>query len=186
MNFQIPFAILAFISFFKVLNWICFSWIFSGLNSAIRFSWIRGRPSVCCLNARSFPAFLLISCKVLVFSLFHSVNILPRLNFRILHSVILLPRFHVPRFLYIPSFAFAPWVRIFGTNLHRFEKFGLWRQRHLPHRPWKKGTYQKSFLGEKLRAFCRLHLIAKWSCFIYVISDLFCRMSILYFCIFFS
>ena len=75
-------------------------------------------------------------------------------------------------------------VRIFGT--HRFEKFGLWRQRHLPHRLWKKGTYQKSFLGGKLRAFCRLHLIAKWSCFIYVISDLFCQMSILYFFIFFK
>ena len=77
-------------------------------------------------------------------------------------------------------------VRIFGTNLHRFEKFGLWRQRHRQHRLWKKGTYQKSFLGGKLRAFCGLHLIAKWSCFIYVISDLFCRMSLLYFCIFWN
>ena len=68
---------------------------------------------MCCLNARSFPAFLLISCKVPVFSLFHSVNILPRLNFGILHSVILLPRFHVPCFLYIPRFAFAPWGKNF-------------------------------------------------------------------------
>ena len=75
-------------------------------------------------------------------------------------------------------------VRIFGTNLHRLEKFGLLRQRHLLHRLWKRGTHQKSSLRRKLRAFCGLHLIAKWSCFIYVISDLFCRMSIFYFCIF--
>ena len=121
-------------------------------------------------------------------------------------------------------------VRIFGTNLHRFEKFGVCRQRHLTHRLWKRGTYQKSslgtavasmrrtealasvkfyqilsififfirliiledfirlisyngpcvrlgcsfflataLLGRKLRAICGLHLIAKWSCFIYVI-----------------
>ena len=86
--------------------------------------------------------------------------------------------FYIFRLLILPH-----GVRIFGTNLHRVENFGLWRQRHLPHRLWKKGTYQKSFLGAKLRAFCRLHLIAKWSCFIYVISDLFCRTTILYFCI---
>ena len=77
-------------------------------------------------------------------------------------------------------------VRIFGTNLHRFEKFGVWRQHHLPHRLWKRGRHRKSSLGRKLHAFCGLHLIAKWSCFIYVISDLFCRISIFYFCIFFK
>ena len=88
--------------------------------------------------------------------------------------------FYIFRLLLLPL-----GVRIFGTNLHRCEKFGLWRQRHRQHMLWKKGTYQKSFLGGKLRAFCGLHLIAKWSCFIYVISDLFCRMSLLYFCIFF-
>ena len=87
--------------------------------------------------------------------------------------------FYIFRLLLLPH-----GVRIFGTNLHRCEKFGLWRQRHRQHMLWKKGTYQKSFLGGKLRAFCGLHLIAKWSCFIYVISDLFCQMSILYFCLF--
>ena len=69
--------------------------------------------------------------------------------------------FYIIRLLLLPH-----GVRIFGTNLHRFEKFGLWCQRHLPHRLWRKGTYQQSFLGGKLGAFCGLHLIAKWSCFI--------------------
>ena len=69
--------------------------------------------------------------------------------------------FYIIRFLLLPH-----GVRIFGTNLHRFEKFGLWCQRDLPHRLWRKGTYQQSFLGGKLGAFCGLHLIAKWSCFI--------------------
>ena len=69
--------------------------------------------------------------------------------------------FYIFRLLLLPL-----GVRIFGTNLHRCEKFGLWRQRHRQHMLWKKGTYQKSFLGGKLRAFCGLHLIAKWSCFI--------------------
>ena len=122
MNFQVPFAILAFISFFKVLNWICFSWIFSGLNSAIRFSWIRGRPSVCCLDARSFPAFLLIFCKVLVFSLFHSVNILPRLNFRIFAFCNFVASISCCLFFIYSFFLLLlHGVRIFGTNLHRFE-----------------------------------------------------------------
>ena len=77
----------------------------------------------------------------------------------------------------IYTLSLAPWYGVwsFGTNLHRFQKICLWRQRHLPHRLLK--TYQKSFLEEKLHAICGLHFIANWSCFIYVILDLFCRMS---------
>ena len=67
--------------------------------------------------------------------------------------------FYIFRLLLLPH-----GVKIFGTNLHRFEKFGLWRRRHLPHRLWKKGTYQKSFLGGKLCAFCWLHLKLFYLC----------------------
>ena len=82
--------------------------------------------------------------------------------------------FYIFRLLLLPH-----GVRIFGTNLHPCEKFGLWRQCHRQHRLWKKGTYQKSFLGGKLGAFCGLHLIAKWSCFI-------CPYSIFVFFFFFK
>ena len=57
--------------------------------------------------------------------------------------------FYIFRVLLLPH-----GVRSFDTNLHLFEAFGLFRQRHLPHRLWKRGTYQKSFLGGKFRAFC--------------------------------
>ena len=72
---------------------------------------------MCCLNARSFPAFLLICCWLPVFSLFHSVKILPRLNFRILHSVILLPRFHVPCFFIYSVFCPMGWEFLVQTYI---------------------------------------------------------------------
>ena len=58
------------------------------------------------------PVFSCISVDIFLAS-FSFRKYLPRLNFLILHSAILLRRFHVPCFLYVPSFAFAPWGKNF-------------------------------------------------------------------------
>ena len=47
--------------FFESFKFI-FHEYFPVLNCPIRFSPFRDRPSVCCLNARSLPAFLFICC----------------------------------------------------------------------------------------------------------------------------
>ena len=56
--------------------------------------------------------------------------------------------FYICRLLLLPH-----GVSIFGTNLHRVENFGLWRQCHPPDRLWKKGTYQNLSLERNCALF---------------------------------
>ena len=86
--------------------------------------------------------------------------------------------FYICRLLLLPH-----GVRNFGTKSIR----EIWFVTSVPSSADSGEGHTKNLsLEENCVLFCGLHIVAKWSCFIYVISDLFCRMSICYFCILFT